>query len=102
MCGVPICFCMSFAWVPLPAPGGPNSTMRLLPTCALPRRRGSLRRRSVSQARAMLPLPSHAGSVPPPAQPPAAHEPLVAAGEQVGLDLGHGVERDADDDEQRG
>src|SRR5262245_43245954 len=99
MCGMPICFCISFAWVPLPAPGGPNSTMRLLPTCALPRGRGSLRRRSVSQAGAILLLPSH-GSVPPPAQAPAAHESLVAAGEQVRLDLGHGVERDPDHDEQ--
>src|ERR1043166_7750969 len=57
---------------------------------------------------ACVPLPAPGGPrrtirplTPSPANPPALHEPLVVARQQVGLHLRHGVERHPDDDQQR-
>src|SRR5437870_8975245 len=66
----------SFPWVPLPEPGAPK--------------------RRMNTATLHVPLPAaelHA---------PFLHEPVVMAQQQVLLHLLHGIERDADHDQQRG
>ena len=74
MCGTPNRSCSSFACVPLPGTGGTHRE-----SCA----------------------PVQLRSSAPPTQPPALHEALVAARQHVRFDLRHGVERHADDDQQR-
>src|SRR6266568_7288294 len=84
----------SFACVPLPAPGGP----RRIRIMALSSARAAARRPAASRVRDL------AGRDPPPADARAARagEALVVAGDEVAFDLLHGVERHADDDEERG
>src|SRR5229473_6304181 len=65
--------CRSCAWVPLPAPGGPRR-MRFI---------------------------DHPSSAPAP-QSGFLDQALVLVGKQVGLDLGHRVERDRDHDQEAG
>src|SRR5919107_1457739 len=74
--GTPKWVATTLAWVPLPAPGGP---MRIRRTPPPPRRD----RRQADR-------------------PASTEEPLVIALLQLALDLLHGVEGDADHDQQRG
>src|SRR6185295_10094767 len=72
MAGTPSLRPSTCAWVPLPAPGGPNSTTREA-------------------------WPSTSS----PTDPAPLHEPLVVAHHQLALDLLDGIHRDADHDEER-
>src|SRR5947209_16411443 len=68
------CFCSRrFAWVPLPAPGGPNRIRFIGP-----------------------------GSPAPAAQPRFLDQPLILVCQQVRMDLRHRVHRDADHDQEAG
>src|SRR3990172_4145393 len=75
ICGAANFSSSNFAWVPLPAPGGPSNTTR---------------------------APAANPSAPSPAQPPSFHEAFVVAADQMGLHLGYRIQGDADNDQQRG
>src|SRR3972149_986461 len=75
ICGAANFSSSNFAWVPLPAPGGPSNTTR---------------------------APAANPSAPSPSQPPSFHEAFVVAADQMGLHLGYRIQGDADNDQQRG
>src|SRR5688500_9542287 len=81
--GTARCAAMNSAWVPLPAPGGPTSTSRIM----APRRPEDLRehRRGVrSSAQDARPL---------------AQEPFIVALHELALDLLDGLQSDANHDQ---
>src|SRR6267378_6044076 len=87
--GIPSRFASLSACVPFPAPGGPSSTMIMIYT----------RRKEFGGAPGGLVSP--AGLSTAEAHPALLHEAVVLPEEQVLVDLGHRIERDADHDEQR-
>src|SRR5690349_17148165 len=79
ICGMPYVLEMSFAWVPFPDPCGPSSRMFTISrSCA---RRGPVEE---------------------PGVPPLFEEAFVGAHHHLRLHLPHRVERNSDDDQQRG
>src|SRR5262249_5453273 len=120
ICGTPKRSPSRRACVPLPAPGGPIITTRIYIRPKTTSSVGVLRDLATRVARA--------NDVPRPAKPArhtwyarvvsnspgaivglaaasdaaAFHEAFVAAGDHVRLERGQGVERDADDDQERG
>src|SRR5688500_14558892 len=77
---IPRCACSRAAWVPLPAPGGPNRTMFM-------EERSLMRSQSAPAAGLELRL---------------LDEVAVLVGDQMALDLRHRVHGDVDDDQQAG
>src|SRR3954464_550004 len=80
------------ACVPLPAPGGPSSTMIIAVT---PKRFGGAFGSSERN------LESAAGCTPSESYSALLHEAVVLPEQQMLIDLSHGVERDTDHDQQR-
>src|SRR5215207_8823167 len=93
MCGIPKSALIRCAWVPLPDPCGPSRR-----TFTSPSRDEACRRRRRATAE-----PRAAGPEPLPARNAATlfEEAFVGAHHHLRLHLAHGVERDADHDQDR-